>query len=34
MPISEAIELIVVGKIKPRDAVQSLMLRTIKEESL
>lgn len=34
MPISEAIELIVAGKIKPLDAVQALMQRTIKEESL
>lgn len=34
MPISEAVEMIVVGMIKPQEAVQALMQRTIKEESL
>lgn len=34
MPITEAIELIIAGEIKPLDAVQALMQRTIKEESL
>lgn len=34
MPITEAIGLIIAGEIKPLDAVQALMQRTIKEESL
>lgn len=34
MPICETVELIITGQLQPREAVQALMQRTIKEETL